>query len=516
MMKKRILAFSIAAMLCCSVSHAQSFELENVSDGKISGLMMSPDQETFCTIHIEKTEEEGAAYFIAFYNHQMMEMKKARLDISVTSTLLASKFSGEIAAIVVADADKKTRTLLTIDRQGNIMQKKEEENVLPQLLKKDAYIGLYSLTPSEFVMVTATRPDGTAYSIERFSMVLDVANTVEVKPEKGKITIEQVNVVNDNVYLLCRETSGLNSGRTDYVVKAISTAEGKVKYSAKFGDGSESGLPGGMRVNNDMTVDLTGLIFNEGDFDKAPDGIIWGSIDVNGNPMYTRKLWPELLERNNNKIIKDLSTGKLNVLLQDRFRMPGSENIVLLGETFEKSNGGAGTANFTIKDFVLIKFTTDGEFANAQVIEKTPKLATVRGTGATGSSYLVAEKLHSKNYFTYRTNVQAGDKANIVYRYNDGKTDMAYTLSVSDSLVDKKGIVAIPLNGEEGSVVKEGKQPKKGGEKGITPSTMEIDLDNENNSEHNNSLTLMKENHALVQRYKNGSFSARIIGLPVN
>ena len=127
---------------------------------------------------------------------------------------------------------------------------------------------------------------------------------------------------------------------------------------------------------------------------------------------------------------------------------------------------------------------------------------------------MLAKQLHSKNFFTYHTHEHSAEKVNLVYRYDDGKTNTAYVLSVSDSLVDKKNIAVIPLNEETEAEISKATKSKKNSDKNIPVVTMEINLDDKNITLMYDKLILMKENHALVQSYKDSIYSARIIGLP--
>ncbi len=514
-MKRAILAFAVIMGLNAPLL-AQSLRIENVSPSLLSGIKTSEDEQMFCNVYADNNGGENKVLNVVAYNNQLMEMRKAEIEISNTSVLLTSCFSGEVTVILLGDPAKKTRTAITVDREGNIMQKKEEENVPAALLQPENYISLQAIMPSEFVMVMKTAAKNNEYEIERFNMALDPGNKITVKGGKGKMIIKQVETLNDICYLLCKETIGLNNEKTEYKVLAANLASGKIIYTRLFGEDAQIGVPVQMRVNEDMTVTLAGLMFNEGDMDKIPDGFMWTKIDDKGELVkYTQKPWQEMLDRNDNKIIKDISEGRQNVLIEDIFKMPGSESTVLLGELFEKTNGGAGTASFAVKDFMMFKFDGEGQLLSAEKIKKTPKLATVRGTGATGGKYLLAEKLYDHDFFTYRTYFQDGERVNLMYRYNNGKADFVNVLPVTDSLVDKKGLFNISLNEEEqAEVPQNGKQSKKSPEKNIPVVTQEVNLDEMDDAEKHYPLILLKENHAVVQKYDNDVFTARMVEMP--
>lgn len=515
MMKKKILVLAFALGVFNTTLHAQLLRLENVSPAMLSELNISPDEQTFCSVYPGKSETGETNLTVTFYNHLITEMHKGTIEVAPGTVLLTSGFTGEVAAIFLADPGKKTRTIITIDRHGNTIQRKEEENVSPVLLKPESYLGVYAVTPTEFVIMQSTGAKTGDVEMERFTMALDPGRKIVVKPENGKMNVEQTVIKYDNVYMLCKVTTGINNDKTQYFVKATNLASGENIYSTLFGQGNECGLPATMQVNEDMSVELSGLLFHEGDIDKTPDGFAWIRIDEKGNPMYMHKEWNEILERSQNNIIKEISAGKLDVLIEDRFAMAESENYVLIGEVFEKNNGGAGTANFAVKDFIMFKFSKDGELLSAEKIEKTPKLATVRGTGATGGRYLLAKRLYDDGFFTYRMHKQKAERINLLSRYYNGKTDIATVLSISDSLIDKKGAAFVALNEETEAEVAKSNSSKKNPEKNIPVITMEINLDDKNAADRLNKLTIMKENRALVQGYKDSIFTARIINIPL-
>jgi hypothetical protein len=518
MMKKILLAITFIAGLFQAKINAQTLRLENVTLSNLSGLKMSADEQTFCNVYAENnTTGENEIINIAFYNQQFMETNRVPYEIQSGTTLLSSAFSGEVAVVVLGNKTQKKRSFITIDRHGNIMQKREEENVAPILLNEESYVGMYPVSPTEFVSIIQTSPKKNQYEVQRFTMTLDQGITIEIKSEKNKLVIEDVHILNDVVFLLCKETIGINNDKTEYYVKAINLAEAKIAYSTLFGESTASGLPTKMKVNDNMTVDLFGPLFNDGDMDKTPDGILLVKINDKGEKIkYMIKQWPELLEQSNNKILKDLSSGKIDILIEDMLKIPGSEHTVFLCEVFEKTNGGAGTANFAVKDFIMLKFSPDDQLVAIEKIEKTPKLATVKGTGATGGKYLLAKKLYNNHFFTYLSTFQAGEKNNIAYRYNDGKTDKAYAISVTDSLIDYKGIVSVSLDEQQApEMSNDKKQSKKSSEKNIPVVTMELDLDKLEDLNKYNSLIFLQENHALIQQYRDGIFTSRIIGIPV-
>jgi hypothetical protein len=508
-MRKRLLFLALGLMLCAHTLMAQETTITNIAPSGFYGLKPNADATEFYAFYMDETAAANERFNVVVYNRDLTEIKRLHPEVAEGNELVAFAYNGDAIFFVFANAAKKTRTLHLIDRNGQMRRKVEEDNVPAALLKPEGYKMLAALNP-DFVMVTSE--SRSEFAVQRYDANLEPGPKTKIPLDAGT-SIKDAKVLNDILFLLLNE--GSNPAKFRYQVQAINLAEGKSMYKTVVGEGSELGQVLKMNLGNDMNVNMAGMYFKDGDLGNSPEGIYVAQVDPSGNmKMYLKKNWEEL-GRGGSKAMKELGNGSMDVLFEDVVFLP-ENRYMLVGEVFEKNNGGAGTADFKVKEFILLNFGAEGDSVAVEKRTKPVKHATVRGNGATGNKYALASQLHEKHYFTLRTLKANPDRSKVVYRYDDNGNIKLKFFNTPDSTNEQLPDVDImagddspaPVAAETKTKGKKGSGQKQAANMRVYET--EIDLGNYNDPELLSNLVQLPENRVMVTQYDSQSKRARI------
>lgn len=203
---KKFWCFLIIALSICSLQlKAHEVVVEKVRTGTFSGVGVMDNGDGYYTTYLTDTDNaDSVAVALDVYDKLLQLQGSARINVSKTSQLVASTFTGQFFLLVVADADRKTRTTIILDRAANLFGKKEENNIRAALLTSSGTPSLYAAGMNE-VMFIRTASDRKSFEVavtdaelnERWSKTFGSAN----KPA----TVTGVKMEMDRTYIVRKE-----------------------------------------------------------------------------------------------------------------------------------------------------------------------------------------------------------------------------------------------------------------------------------------------------------------------
>ncbi len=538
-MKKFTLALCAALMLACG-ARAQEVTLEGLTDRGFTGAR-SINGEYYYTLYFgEKTENKGMANFVlALYDKDMQPVKTTNLEITKNSELAASSFSGKYFLFIFTDINKKTRSLFILDKEGNIVKQKTEEDVRRALLTADNFPDVHILGEEDFLLVRAEKDKKFGYEIERMDATLTSKWVKTYLPEKGIWSIEDSKLANGRLYLLRKEKpNALWGDKFNYAVQGINLDNGDITYTTELSQEDDMGFPSFIRVTNNGTVATGGMYFKDGKYDeKNSDGFFFALINADGTMnKFTKSTWKKVKDQVQGDWLNEFFGGKTRVLVEDVL-VKKDGTYMIIGETFRKSddpdNTGSGTEGrlrklgalsgggssssssensddrgFTVMDFLFINFDANGEFAGISKVEKPSKEAVIKGSLAKESALAMAQSLAKRKYFCYREVIEVNDKQYIMYKNEDGFKSKAYFLPVGQESVTGIGSIDMDKWVSEG-LNKLGKLT--GGNKHTI--TDPEPFTNSNPELYKNILPA-KAGHVLLYQFSNGKMSMWLQPIP--
>lgn len=404
-----------------------------------------------------------ANFVLALYDKDLKAVKSTDIEISKNSELAASAYSGQYFLFVFADVMKKKRTMVVLDKQGNILQNKVEEDVRMALLMPENYPDVHAITESEFVIVSREKDKKFGYEVSRIDKDLNSKWSKGFFPEKGNWMIEDSKINHGKLYLLRKEKASLLGDKYTYTVQGINLMNGEPFYTTALVNDGDGGFPDFITVAQDGTVASGGMYFKDGKYDdKNSDGLFFSLVDAQGGIMkFSKTSWKKVKDQIKGDFSSDLFGGRTKVLVEDLVQTKDG-NYMIIAETWRKSNNaentGSGTLRslggmsssssgnnkdkgFTLMDFAFFYFNAEGELMNIDRVEKTTKEAVIKGTLAEAHGLEMAQELYKKKFFCYRTTMDIEDKQYVLFKNDEGFKSKAYFLPVGATSVNGIGSI---------------------------------------------------------------------------
>lgn len=449
--KRTLLCLLIATQ---SILSAQEVTIEAPNARGFSGVQNINGEIIFTTWFGEKTETKGMANFVLkLYDKDLKEIKTTEVEVTKFSEMASSSFTGKYFLFIFVDALKKTRTMVTLDAEGNVIQKKTEEDVRRALLTAENFPIIHVLNSEEFILLRPMKEKKFGFDIERLDKDLNSKWTKSHIPEDGIWKVQDSKVANNKLYLLREQNPSRSSDNYVFSVQCYDVESGDQNYSTDLENAGDGGAPAFIRVNSKDQVATGGMYFKGSKYDdKNSDGLFFSLIGADGSiSKFTKKSWDSLKDQISGEFSSALLGGKTKMMVEDVVqKLDGS--YMIISEQFKKANnanmtgsgaaamlgGGSGSTaagpevGFTVLDFVFFNFDLNGDFTGVQVVEKTSKEARVSGRVASEKGLAIAQYMYSRGFFCYREVIEHDGKQVIVYRNDDGLKSKAYFLPIGE------------------------------------------------------------------------------------
>lgn len=452
-MKKHILACLLFAASITSSLVGQEITIEAPTARGFSGVRSINGEVVFTTWFGDKTETKGMANFVLkLYDKDLKEIKTTEVEITKFSELASSAFTGKYFLFIFVDAMKKTRTMVTLDAAGNIIQKKTEEDVRRALLTAENFPMIHVVNDEEFVLLRPMKEKKFGFEIERLDKDLNSKWLKSFIPEDGVWTAQDARVSNGKLYVLREQNPNRYSDNYVFSVQSFDLNTGDQLFSTDLTNGEDGGAPAFIRVADNGDVATGGMYFKKSKYDdKNSDGLFFAIIGNDGaTKQFTKKSWDSMKDQIAGEFSSALLGGKTKIMVEDVVKKLDGSYMVIC-EQFKKANnanmtgsgagallGGGGSSSsttgaeigFTVLDFVFFNFDTNGNLSGIEVVAKQNKEARVSGKIASERGLAIANYMHSRGFFCYKEVITHNGKQIIVYRNDDGFKSKAYFLPV--------------------------------------------------------------------------------------
>jgi hypothetical protein len=413
----------------------------------------------------EKSETKGMANFVLrLYNKNLEEIKTTEVEVSKFSELASSAFTGKYFMFIFVDGMKKTRTMVTLDAEGNVIQKQVEENVARFLSTPDNYPVIHPIDEDEFALVRPVKDKKFGFILERIDKDLVSKWTQNQIPEDAFWTVADSKVDGGKLYLLKEENPNRASDYFQFSVQAYGLEDGEQVFSTDLNSNEDGGAPAFIRVTPRGEVATGGMYFKKNKYnDKNSEGIFMAVVGKDGElKTFSKRTWDSLKDKIQGEFSSALLGGKTKIMVEDVVRK-NEGGYVVITEQFKKANNanftGSGAAailgsvgsssngpeiGFTVLDFVLFHYDDSGELTNIQVVSKQNKEARISGKVASDKGLAVANYMYGQGFFCYREVIQMNGKQIIAYRNDDGLKSKMYFLPLGS--VSTEGIPEIDMD----------------------------------------------------------------------
>jgi hypothetical protein len=460
-MKKNIL-FLLA--LCFAINlHAQEITIETPGIRSFSGVKSINGEIIFTSWFGEKTDNKGMANFVLkLYDKDLKEIKTTTIELTKYSELASYAFSGKYFLFIFVDALKKNRTMITLDAQGNTVQRKSEEDVRRALLIAENFPVIHVLNDEEFLLLRPMRDKKFGFDIERLDKNLVSKWTKSHIPEDGILKAQDSKIQDNKLYLLREQNPTRYSDNFVYSVQCFDLATGDQLYSTDLVNGDDGGAPSFIRIASNGDVATGGMYFKGGKYDdKNSDGLFFSLISSAGAiSQFTKTSWNSIKEKISGEFSSALIGGKTKIMVEDvikksdgtymviceQFKKANNANMTGVGAALGGTSASTGTSEvgFTVLDFVFFNFDNSGKLTTIDVVKKESKEARVTGKIATEKGLAIAQYMYGRGFFSYKGTFMQNDKQIILYRNDEGFKSRAYFLPVGAKSTE--GIPSIDMD----------------------------------------------------------------------
>lgn len=450
---KRLFTAMLCFILVMGNVNAQEITIESPNSRGFSGVKSINGEIVFTTWFGEKTETKGMANFVLkLYDKDLKEIKTTDIEVTKFSEMASSAFTGKYFMFIFVDALKKTRTTVTLDATGELVQKKVEEDVRRALLTEENFPIIHVLNEEEFILLRPMKEKKFGFEIERLDKDLNSKWTKSHIPESGIWKAQDSKVSNGKLYLLREENPTRYSDNYVYSVQCFNVEDGEEVYSTDLVNEDDGGAPAFIRVTASGAVITGGMYFKGSKYDdKNSDGLFFTLISGEGEiKQFTKKTWKSMKDQIAGEFSSALLGGKTKIMVEDVIKKNDGTYMVIC-EQFKKANnanltgsgagallgsgGGssaAGEIGFTVLDFVFFNFDATGNLSSIDVVEKQNKEARVSGKIASEKGLAIAQYMYGRGFFCYKELIEKDGKQIIVYRNDDGFKSKAYFLPLGE------------------------------------------------------------------------------------
>ena len=423
MIKKLFTAVSICVFSTISVS-AQEIMLDSVSEKSLGGIHTDQHGQFIYIQHLVEnpTGNDSNLVVIGIYDIGLMPMKRIEYPVGPTTSVAAMAFNGQFFLTILADPANKTRTTLLIDREGNVMKKKDETGLRLALLQPDSYPDIFTSMTNDFTVIYPIGEKKAGYELIAFDQELEPRVKKSFVPAEGSWIAQDIIMDMEKLYILRKEISA-SGDKISYSIQQVNSHTGETQSTVDLRGEGNLIMPRYVKLLPGEI--MTGGTFTRNDATSAASGLFINRIDASGKSMMHLVPWEMLKQSVKGDISSALASGKTNVFIEDYMLKPNNEGFILIGQAYNRTTDN-GSARIKTGDILLFHLNHEGVPQRIDKIEVKPKEAIVKGNVTNESDHAINSWLAGRNFFSYSGFTNIGGQNLIAYTANADNHTKAY------------------------------------------------------------------------------------------
>lgn len=486
MKKLLLLGLSIMSFSICM---AQSIEINDVKGTKFNGVNPIYNGEGqsvsgyYTHYMVEKGDKGMRTLEFSIIDKGITKVTKAQIELHKWSSLNNTVFNGKYFLISYDDTKNKQIVSTVLDLEGNVYA---TESISTEKRRGASSVAYAGADGDGFYIVRPAMENNkqVGVHIDKMSNKLETVWTINDVVEKGVVNIATI-VNNDDRLVVWRE-HGMGLTKLKPQVVCYDAKSGKEIFVHEGYDGESTILYNKIRIDESNNI-LLGGAYVDGEKYKSVNntGVYILKLSQDGKEMFYSKV---VAKDQIQPILKEVSTGltvgsKDKVWIEDLV-IEGDE-IVIISEMFRKnlnmtpqvvqtardlitgkwigdmgysdSQGKSPKVTFEIMDYILFRYSSNGELKEIQPIKKddyTKLTVYYPYVGLYGMQMAaVVEKLGWFDY-GFTTTSKSGERIMVCSNNSEARKPQVFTYGLSNDLIkteiDLKQDAKIDL--EEGKV----------------------------------------------------------------
>ncbi|MEP5610837.1 MAG: DUF6770 family protein [Cyclobacteriaceae bacterium] len=454
----------LLVLLLITQGFSQSIDLEGVGKTGFKGLR-NIGTSGYYVQYMETVIEGKRAYqkvHLSLLDNDLKVTSDFRVPVRETETVENVAYNGDKFMLISSSNIKRTRTLTTVDREGNVIATKNFDKVLRRLLAKPAVILPHG--DSDFVVINYLKEKKVGYSVERYDSNLEMKYSTVVIPDKKKLYPVDFFIADNQMYVLEFLTPDF-SDYFEYHLAAydIETGAEKFKVQLKNEESKASGFATFIKPAKGGGV-ITGGMFFYGNKaqGEGSNGFFASTISTDGTPKFTFVDWKEV-----KKLLKDNTAGifggATRTFMHD-IVVNDDGSFTLVGENYreglasmagEKKStmakiGGLTSGNtdiaITVADYALMDFSSNAEFTGIRKLNEAECITVIKSSTEKDEAPYKGQKeilnvaniLNNQGYFPYRFTMEQGEDKYLVsvLKYEPQIKELLYFTKLNSATLD--------------------------------------------------------------------------------
>ncbi|MDB4161398.1 hypothetical protein N9772_03430 [Bacteroidia bacterium] len=398
-MKRLILGMSLLITVTC---FAQSIQIDDVKGRRFTGVktILADDGETVSGYYtyylVEKGSKGMRTLEFSIIDKGITKVTKTPIELHRSSTLNATVFNGKYFLISYDDRKNKQIVFTVIDLDGKVIAKNEISAAKRRVANSVVYPaangeGFYIVRPA----LVKNRIKG--HYLEKINNKLEEQWKIEDVVDKGIISVASLVNNKDRVVIWREHGSGIKKIKPQIV--CYDAATGETVFERDGFDGESTIMHNQIRIDDANNV-IVGGPYVDGEKYKTVNntGIYLLSLTKDGEEnFYTKIVTKEEIQPVLKSVSKGVTVGSKDKIWIEDVVFDG-KNIIVISEMFRKNfnpkpavyqkprdlitgkwmgdmnyrdgNGKSPKVTFEIMDYILFKFSADGELDEIKPIAK--------------------------------------------------------------------------------------------------------------------------------------------------
>lgn len=458
------------SLFIAATSFAQSVQIEDVDGSKFSGVKPIFDDSGesvtgYYTYYIVDKGDKGMRTLeFSIIDKGVTKVTKTAIELHRTSTLNTTVFNGKYFLISYDDRKNKQIVFTVIDLDGKIVANDNIAAEKARLANSVVYPaangeGFYVVRPA----LDKNRIKG--HYLEKINNELKVQWQVEDITEKGIIAIE--TLVNNKDRVVVWREHGLGIKKIKPQIVCYDAATGDKVFERDGFDGASTIMYNQVRIDSEDNVILGGP-YVDGESYKSINntGIYLLQLDKDGTQLsYTKIVTKDEIQPVLKEVSKGVSLGSKDKIWIEDLVIDG-EDIVIISEMFRKNinktpqlvqgprdlitgkwigelgaqdaNGNVQKVTFEIMDYILFKFSANGEMKEIKAIAKDDyNKLTVYDPYVNLYGMQLAAEVERMGWFDYKftTTGEDGKKVMVCSNNSEARKPQVFTYGIKDDFM---------------------------------------------------------------------------------
>ena len=381
---------------------AQSIQIDNVKGRKFNGVKPILDNKGesvsgyYTYYMVEKGDKGMRTLEFSIIDKEVTKVTKTNIDLHRTSTLNNTVFNGKNFLISYDDRKNKQIVFTTLDLDGNVVA----TDKISAEKRRTAFSVVYPAANGEgfyVVRPALVKNRVRGHYLEKIDNNLKVQWKIEDVTEKGYIGIATLVNNKDRVVVWREHGSGIKKLNPQIV--CYDAATGKEIFSRNGFDGESTIMYNQIRIDDENNIVCGGPYVDGAKYKVVNNtGVYLLKLSKDGKEdFYTKIVTKTEIQPLLKAVSKGAALGSKDKLWIEDVVFDGDE-IVVISEMFRKNfnpkpmafqtprdlitgkwigdinyrdqNGKAQKVTFEIMDYILFKFTTNGELKKIKPIAK--------------------------------------------------------------------------------------------------------------------------------------------------